>query len=120
MSFVSPLVLYNALITSTPSPLTAQDVNYLDHLGKVRKIVTTNKYNWLLERMNFHRRGFESRNPYESSERTMNHYPRHQHVDATQTHLDSTKHLRACDELSDQLKKIDYVVSENMWYKVRI
>ena len=124
MSFVSPLVLYAASTVSrtAPSPLMDQEVDYLDHARKVRKIVTTDKYNWLLDKVNFHRRGYMSGSAYEFSSATMNRYSYHKEEDASaiQTQLNKKLHLRECNNISAQLKKIDYVISENMWYKVKI
>ena len=143
LSFVSPVVIYNTLNIGPFDP--DREVDYIDSIGNTCRIISIEKYNWFLERLNFHRRrraageSYESTDtrwfmeqlnfhrrrryagqPDESRETPINYFTTDKNVDKIQQFLDSSRHMYACKQISMQMKNVNFIVNGDIWYKLKI
>ena len=118
LSFVSPVVIYNALNIGPFDP--DREVDYIDSIGNTCRIISIEKYNWFLERLNFHRRRRYAGQPDESRETPINYFTTNKNVDKIQQFLDSSRHMYACKQISMQMKKVNFIVNGDIWYKLKI
>ena len=124
LSFVSPTVLYHVLSIGDNNSF--DDVDCTDYLKIPRRIITSEKYNTILGRLNFHRRGYDAGDRYEDTSESIrntrltgNEYG-DEDEDEIQKKLSRSRHRYTYNQLCLDLKRINFVVSKERWYKLNI
>ena len=122
LSFVSPTVLYRVLSIGDINSF--DDVDVTDYLKIPRRIITSEKYNTILGRLNFHRRGYDADDRYEDTSESIRNFrmtgKEDREEDEIQKKLSRSRHRYTYNQLSSELKRINFVVSKERWYKLNI